>query len=776
MSRPIASPFDLRRSLFACLVAATAAVVLGAGLGFGAASQGKSEAMREIAPIGIPLPNVGDQGRYDVEWFSDGSNPEAISQPLRPSYEFEWLEDRQGFDEAGQPVFQNAYRFEYLSQEPFGPEPGTSWSSVSHSVLAHNALDARLVSITQVGVEGGDQTYDGTLFTTQRRDSGSSTVTHFIAPDDIGFEAPCEVRNGLQGQTISLGQQLVLFQNCTGEGYWARSAVFEATQLGQVDGRRAVILSKVSDPWEPTIPVRSAPPANVTLLFIEGLPYPAKISVESVWRPGETYVTTLVGFEEGEVPIRAEPPQIAPPPALEFQPRQLWGLDDSGMVHPFLPSAAFGWARDHPQESGLRDFVASHPDAYAEIVSYDESTQNRAVFRHWGFQLTDGKERLVVGVTQRHGPTPQGFDPLLPSEFEWPNYETTYSFNNYTASHGPRFPFRPLPPDRVPSLYPTAASLVQRWAAYAGSDAGVETANGWGFEIQCYGFEDRITEECDHEYALRFYAGSADTKESQDFLPQSSYSFERRTSEITVDAQGRTLQLEQRQSSSEFSTSPTSPGSPPSGGGPPEFQTQTLKFDRWQIPRGEYAAATGVVAILAGLGYWLWPTLKNAIAFPFFSRVERPKALEQPVRAEIARLIESEPGIHREEITRRTGHGRGTVEHHLRKLAETGIVTAQATPHYTCYFPTGRVDRRVAAALPTLKAEGPRRLLAAALSTPAISLREAARASGMSRQGAHQQTARLAAAGLIEVDVVNRESRIRPTDIARPALELSSAS
>jgi len=92
-----------------------------------------------------------------------------------------------------------------------------------------------------------------------------------------------------------------------------------------------------------------------------------------------------------------------------------------------------------------------------------------------------------------------------------------------------------------------------------------------------------------------------------------------------------------------------------------------------------------------------YPTLVGSallklVAWPLFTRLGGPEALEQPNRRALHALIVADPGINFRELSRRSGIAAGTVRHHLTMLARAGLVVEKGFGATRRFFPVGRAD------------------------------------------------------------------------------------
>jgi predicted transcriptional regulator len=195
---------------------------------------------------------------------------------------------------------------------------------------------------------------------------------------------------------------------------------------------------------------------------------------------------------------------------------------------------------------------------------------------------------------------------------------------------------------------------------------------------------------------------------------------------------------------------------PPSTGDAPDRSVTTADVaGAWSFPVTP-ATATGVslVALLGAALYYFWPALKGAAFAPLFSRIEDDEILKHPNRARINELIRAEPGIHFQDLARRVGLGRGTLDHHLRKLVDAELVTIRRSGGYACCFPkgSGAIDRRLMDAAPVLRSQGGRAVLQVVARRPGTSNRDLAMELGLAPSTVSYHLKKLELAGLVLPD------------------------
>lgn len=81
-------------------------------------------------------------------------------------------------------------------------------------------------------------------------------------------------------------------------------------------------------------------------------------------------------------------------------------------------------------------------------------------------------------------------------------------------------------------------------------------------------------------------------------------------------------------------------------------------------------------------------------------------------RREIFRAVEATPGVHFRALLDDLAFAQGTLQYHLRKLADDGLVEAVDDGQYTRYYPAGEFDEADHAVMNALRREYARRIVA----------------------------------------------------------------
>lgn len=458
--------------------------------------------------------------------------------------------------------------------------------------------------------------------------------------------------------------------------------------------------------------------------FRSDVPYPVRTS-------GTAGGWTLLGFERGEgpdAPLGPRPADVAMPEVRSAPPGRL-GPEEAGARPEFPLAEAVEEARSSPRFSGLRDYMATHPDWVLVAAEAFETTTEGDPIPGWSLHFSDhvGGYQLMWSKGQGEAssvPLPPAVTDRLPTQNAGPGEATP------------------------PVLYsdapmPTAGSVVARWRAF-GTGAGESDRSAlWSF-----------SRACEAECGSWVQAGTVSTITSfsssgESFPPTTPATPEPGTTQnlsaLRFGAEGNVLAwfVGTRTDSSGPWTAPTA--------APAYSEPAPAKGGPWlgaavPLPSAPAAAGIGGAGLLAALAYFFWPALKGGLGL--FSRVAEDELLAHPVRRRIATLVEAQPGIHYQALVRAAGVANGTLEHHMRKLLEAGLVTQRKGPGYTCYFPKGTGAALMSAA-PALKSPGAQRILAAIEASPGSPSKAIAEQAGVDAATVTHHVERLRLAGLV---------------------------
>ncbi len=488
-----------------------------------------------------------------------------------------------------------------------------------------------------------------------------------------------------------------------------------------VDGRDTVVFSMAGQ--EDKLRLWFAPDTAYPLrVMTRTTSMPPAIAEElgAGYRAPQFYVLhELVSFQAGSQ--AAEP--AVPSMAATTPDDAPWGPDATALAHPWpLADAVADTSDDLADCREWRDWLAAHPGAHATRASYD------------------------VLIT----PDPDHIDPIVDESWHVRASDGTATVNVVLHRHTETTEDLTVTRIRVPDPW-CSEPAVAAGAAPRGPLAEVAGAmarlQGLGGSASDYGWE-----------------GDTLSLERGPLSPDGGSIYER----LAVASNGGLVQWARL----------TTDYPDPTFGDPAwqpnaddDWAIHAAGQGAWVMPRPATAATLAGAAVGAGALVLLLPALKGLFgALPMFSRIRKEDLLEHPVRSDIFDAIQADPGIHFQELVRRIGKGRGTMEHHVRKMVAADILVEKANKGFNCFFPKGEVDRHVMAAAPLLKGEGGRNVLGAICSSPGIVAVHVAEHLGMSTSTVNYHIKRLSEAGLVAAERKGRFVVLHGTALGTEAL------
>lgn len=458
---------------------------------------------------------------------------------------------------------------------------------------------------------------------------------------------------------------------------------------------------------------------------------------------GRMFTLERIAFERGGEPYAAVEDATAseglgPAPTSPWTP---WGIDDTGIEHPFPLSTAFAAALSESDPVALdtnhttvREWMARHPAGYLSYATYSELT-DRQGYSHpmWFLIFSDGVDWLPKSVEL----APMG---VADSVFLPPQAGRSPVVDDWSPSPTwlPPGSTRPFPRlGELPASLPTARGLMERFDAWATED-GSASANSYGFSAKCWttcgpvlALGGRLVGD---QYGAIQVVGEA-VVDNQGIMDS-----------VWADPDGR-LARRQHIVTRDEAFIPIVPSAVGGDAAPGRANGDSVQFALPVSP--EAVAGVGFAALVAAAVYYFWPAVKGLPVLAGFSRIQDDKLLDHPRRAQVLQLVQAEPGIHFQDMGRRLNLGRGTLEHHLRKMIAAGILTKVVNGGYACYFPKGTVDRRVMNAAPVLRSGGGRSVFDAVRAQPGQSSRQIAATLGLAPSTVSYHLKRLEEAGLV---------------------------
>lgn len=614
--------------------------------------------------------------------------------------------------------------------------------------VAHIDDQDRVVATTRAG---SDPRLPGNQLATALGLDSRTTVVMTPGPSS----APCGFRSDLQGATVDLSQVLRVQGSCPPAGGHF------GTPAGNLTTNRYLAVGHDVVAGRPTIVLaHESGASNLRLWYAEDTPYPVRMVVPvQVFDDYEVHLLyEMTAFQQGSLQDGA-----APSPPLVV-PRLPSGPDATGVDHPFPLAAALEAARLDREDTAPRDFLAAHPDAAIDEAIFLRIRDDEGrIQERWRFTLVADGEALHVTASKGapyQGPTNDWPDraPRVPPGLVPPEAQPAVALiddgvlvTSQAGSSAGR-----IAPAQMPATLPRVADVLALWHS-DGSGGGVPS---WSFALHPDGTSwmaagqaeavvtyDDEENELPVELAYSFYAVNPDG--SFRFTEESPARYVVPASE---DPDG--MPNADPEADDDFTD-------------PDDFRIVSLGF--WVFPETKTTAAVTAAAGLVGLlAYALLPAKFGAMGL--FSRIGNGQVLEHPLRAQITQLVEAEPGIHFQELVRRLDAGRGTMEHHLRKLVAANVLSIQVSQGFTCFFPKGKVDRHLMAAAPVLKSDGARQVLQAIQAQPGRAAQDIAAAIGLTASTVNYHLKRLVTSGLVVHERRGRFILLTPTPLGTQAL------
>lgn len=119
-------------------------------------------------------------------------------------------------------------------------------------------------------------------------------------------------------------------------------------------------------------------------------------------------------------------------------------------------------------------------------------------------------------------------------------------------------------------------------------------------------------------------------------------------------------------------------------------------------------------------------------------------------RRRIYRLVEDNPGIHFRDVLGRLDYAQGTVQYHLRRLADEGLIEVADDGKYTRYYPAAEFSEADRAVMAALRRTYSRRIIAYLLSEGPLTTSELADRVEKAPSTVSWHLSKLDEAGLVE--------------------------
>ena len=727
------TPHRIRRLAFAS--AATISVFLAslAAAGMANASGGSGASGDLPETFKLAERHAGDRGTIVTSWDDGVATASASVSTTHLFVEPEGrMTGAQASSSSSASVTNVTESFEWLPEEAWRDGSG-AWHAV-HGFLsvdrAHGlttTVDGQTTFTPSWDIAWFDTAPGNQLGQTEMVGGGASSSSSMSGSEQVISTDTLTtwVQRDVCGLAAALRQGVDLDGDIMVSGCDTGPTAFRATAVEVLDGVEAVRFdATLAD-------------GALSYWFNPGIPEP--IRVLSTPNEGLPVEWRLTSFERGDGvwDTGLQMPASEKLPTVDLAARKPWGPDDQGVGHPFPLSQAWTKAAADPTFPDFALYLRDHPDAAAVDASYRESRSGSQTDRSWHILIWSkgGPFYLVATQTEQYagGPVTDvlGMPPVGPPVVTYAFYKGSVSMND---------------PGRLPEKLPTVASAMAFWKAFTGSK---DDANTWGLQA-CYpdcGLQVQVGRETyDH-------SGQASGTNSTDMF-------------LLLGPDGRATGLLQVDSTYTRTASGMAAGGMQTGvNGSSRLAASSglraVPLSMSAIPLTGSAGAS-FLALLSGLLVWFWPAIKGSPLMGLFSRLREDKLLDHPVRQEILLRVEAEPGIHYQGLLREVGGGKGSLEHHLRKLENGRLVRAVRGPYYTCYFPWS-VGQAARDAAPALKSEGARKVLAAAQARPGITGQELASSTGLSASSVSEHVKHLVAVGLLRANRDGRSLRVEPS-------------
>jgi parallel beta-helix repeat protein len=147
---------------------------------------------------------------------------------------------------------------------------------------------------------------------------------------------------------------------------------------------------------------------------------------------------------------------------------------------------------------------------------------------------------------------------------------------------------------------------------------------------------------------------------------------------------------------------------------------------------------------------------------PLYTRIKKDKVLDQPTRYKILGYIIGNPGAHFGLIKHELELGNGQLADHIRQLARVHLIYSKQDGMKKRFYPTGYPKSEEGE---TLLTDIQEKILGIINKNSGISQKKVASKIGISRQVAGYHLSKLEREGVIEKEIVGRESRYYPSEI-----------
>lgn len=673
--------------------------------------------------VTIGLPPPGARGVYEDTYVDLGTDDsETVERP------FAGEAGVRTFDASGRRLVADSWSV------VGGSGTAGGWTSLAPGLPSlENRIDVDI--LFQAWFEPGvDRPFAYTASTGVRAAGGGmldSEAGRFTLVEYGDRPALCDLRNPLQGRTVSHGETI------PEDSFCPTRAPVEATWQARVEHGRL----RLDAPYRATTTVTMDGRTTVTEFvgnqtwwYQDGFPFPVEVRVhapcvaECDGDAGYALSRKLTRYDPGPHAARAPATASADRTPLPVAAVSRWGpADGAGLAWPL--SEAVATVVSHPLLPGVRDFLASHDDAVLAYAEY-HAADRAADVESWRLVFTDPGGDAWTVTLERAAGTP-GFAPVGA-------HETDVSGRGLPA----------LGVHDLPEAAPALADALAAWTdAYAPS-AGVPVSVVWSA-----GFDDDLVT------GPRPFVGAGRLRDRASTLdaPATATAQEHFLA-LGVDGRRDTLFAGATRAGPLASLpvfEATGPASPPD-------RAEGVRTASVAVWTGvAVAGAGGLLFLLLLVLEPLRHALGRLVFVPLFSRLERGEVLDNEARRRVLEVAHAEPGVNASELLAKAAVSGGVGGYHLGVLEREGYLTAVETAGFRRYYVTGSMDVAAMRRDAALRAGSSARVHAIVLAEPGIRLTDLARRAGLSIAVTSKTVKALEKAGLVAKERRGREVVLR---------------
>lgn len=192
---------------------------------------------------------------------------------------------------------------------------------------------------------------------------------------------------------------------------------------------------------------------------------------------------------------------------------------------------------------------------------------------------------------------------------------------------------------------------------------------------------------------------------------------------------------------------------------------------------GPYVAPVAGSALAVVAGALVWRALAALVpaAVPLFSRIERDRLLDNPVRARVHEAVAQDPGLSLSDIAARAGIAWGTAVHHLSRLESNGLLVSTSRGGHRRFFVANTPAAAQRSAVAVVLHPTARRIAELVAQRPGIDQSGICQALDLNNPAASKHLGRFEAQGLVLSERSGRSRHYHPTGGLRSALVLLDA-